>query len=309
MPRAVVELSGRAILLATDGSPAANAAARAAYALAERHHAEIRVISVMDTRTAPMPASVALAMSIADATVGESVHAEQRETVRLAVEAAVGQPIDWAVRVALGTPARVITHEARRLRAALVIVGLRRHGRLGRALHDETALEVMRRAACPVLGVAADARGLPRKVLAAVDFSQSSLTAVRAARAVMADRGTIVLAYASPITFDLPDDGEAVIHELGVQAAFAKCRAELQGGGITVDQVVLRHEPSKRIASALLDRADQEGCDLMSAGSARRGRVERWLIGSVSTDLVRDGRRSMLVVPPRRLKGSATPGR
>jgi nucleotide-binding universal stress UspA family protein len=39
---------------------------------------------------------------------------------------------------------------------------------------------------------------------------------------------------------------------------------------------------------------------LIAAGSARPSRVDRWLLGSVSTDLIRDGRCSVLVVPPAR---------
>ena len=42
--------------------------------------------------------------------------------------------------------------------------------------------------------------------------------------------------------------------------------------------------------------------EMIASGSARLARVDRWLLGSVSTDLVRDGRRSVLVVPPDRTK-------
>lgn len=307
MPRVPRSLFGRVVLLATDGSAASNAAARTAFAIAERHGANVHVINVIDTRSAPLPPGLDLAIGIADATVGPLVHAEQGESVRDDIAAAIGEPVDWRIRVALGTPARVIVQEAHRLRAALVILGLRRHGRLERAMQDETALEVMRRAACPVLGVAADATALPIKVLAAVDFSRSSLAAARATRAVLDEGGTIVLAYAPPVTFDLPDDGEAVIHKLGVAAGFARCRAELEGDGITIDQVTLHAQSSTPVAGALLEYADGARCDLIAAGSARRGRLDRWMLGSVSTDLVRDGRHSVLIVPPRTLKNAVTP--
>lgn len=49
--------------------------------------------------------------------------------------------------------------------------------------------------------------------------------------------------------------------------------------------------------------------DLIAAGSARRGWLDRWMLGSVSTDFVLDGRHSARVVPPRRIKGSAAPSR
>ena len=40
------------------------------------------------------------------------------------------------------------------------------------------------------------------------------------------------------------------------------------------------------------------GAPLVAAGSVRYGRLDRWLLGSVSTALVRDGRLSVLSVPP-----------
>ena len=296
-PRQTLQLAGRPVLLATDGSPASIAAARVASDLARVHQADVHVVSVMDTRSAPMPPPLDMAIGIADAVAGAGIHAEQLAEVRANLETALGERVSWKIRTVLGTPAQAIVREARRLSSALVVIGLRRHGRMDRALHDETTLEVMRRAGSPVLGVAAGATGLPRRVLAAVDFSRASLAAARAARSLM-DGGTIVLAYAPPLAIDTPDDGEAVIHRLGVQAGFAQLRAKLAGDGVTIDDVVLHRAEPSPISTLVLEYADGASCDLITAGSARRGRMERWLIGSVSTELVRDGRRSVLVVPP-----------
>jgi len=57
-------------------------------------------------------------------------------------------------------------------------------------------------------------------------------------------------------------------------------------------------EPMPPAAELLLEYADTARCDVIAAGAARHGRVERWILGSVSTDLVRDGRHSVLVIPP-----------
>ncbi|HEX5973411.1 MAG TPA: universal stress protein, partial [Gemmatimonadaceae bacterium] len=54
----------------------------------------------------------------------------------------------------------------------------------------------------------------------------------------------------------------------------------------------------RQIAELLVEYADTTSADLIAAGSARLSRVDRWMLGSVSTDLVRDGRYSVLVVPP-----------
>ena len=294
-----LDLSGRVVLLAADGSEGSAAGAHIALALAARYHATIRVVSVVDTRTAPILPPLDMALAMTDDIVGAGVHEEQQREVRAALSAATARPIDWPVRIMLGTPANSIVREARRVGAILMIVGLRRHGRLERAMQDETSLNVMRNASCPVLGIIPGTTALPRRVLGAIDFSETSLIAARTAGAVVGEDAEFVLAYVAPLTGRLPDDGESVIHDLGVQAGFARTMRHLEEEGITLKHVVLHRRAAGTPADALLEYAEATASDLVAAGSARHGRVERWMLGSVSTDLVRDGRRSVLIVPPR----------
>jgi nucleotide-binding universal stress UspA family protein len=293
------ELAGRAVLLATDGSPGASAGARVALELTRKYHAVVHVVSVVDTRKVPFPPALDVALAIDDADGELELHQQHVQNVRTALATATGQVIDWPVRIVLGTPASAIVHEAQRVGAALIIVGLRRHGRIDRALNNETALNVIRNAACPVLGVVAGTMALPGRVLAAMDFSETSLAAVRAARAVMSNGAFLVMAYAPPLAAFLADEGEKFIHDMGVRAAFARVTGELGDDGVTFDHVVLQHELPGTTAEMILEYADDTQSDLIAAGSARHSRVDRWMMGSVSTDLVRDGRHSVLIVPPR----------
>jgi nucleotide-binding universal stress UspA family protein len=295
-----LDLTGRVILLATDGSPCAVAAARVTYALAAQHHALVHVVSVVDTRPAPIPAPLDMALAMGDAIAGTEIHAEQERSVRAELTGALGEPIAWPVRVMLGTPAAAIVREARHLDAVLIVVGLRRHSRLDRARHDETALNVMREAACPVLGIATEQGDPPQCMLAAVDFSDGSLAALRAGRAIAGPGTTLVAAYVQPMNGFLSEEGEGRIHEMGVQAGFTKLARDVGDEGIRFDHVVLHTGPSEGTAHALLEYADEARCDLITAGSVQHSRLDRWMVGSVSTDLVRDGRRSVLIVPPRR---------
>jgi nucleotide-binding universal stress UspA family protein len=89
-----------------------------------------------------------------------------------------------------------------------------------------------------------------------------------------------------------------MIRELGVAAAFAQVAEDLHQDGITFDHVVLHQAVQRSIAESLREYADVAHCDLLAAGSVRRGRLDRWLMGSVSTDLVRAGSRSVLIAPP-----------
>lgn len=294
-----LDLEGRPVLVATDGSDSCAGAARIAAALAERHHAVVHAVTVVDARAVSIPPTLDIGMPIADPLWGRSLHEDRANDVRASLETAVGVPLDWPIEVMLDTPAMGIAKEAHRLGAALIIAGLRRHGRLERAVTDETMLSLMRHAPCPVLAVLPGATSLPRRVLVAVDFSETSLVAARIAAAVAADGASVVMAYVPPLVAYPPDDGERVIHDLGVEAAFAQTSQELASDGIRFDYVTLHRQRPRSCPELLLEYADGATADLIAAGSARHGRVERWILGSVSTELVRDGRRSILVVPPR----------
>ena len=299
-PDHLLDLSGRLVLLATDGSACADAAARVAYELARKHHAVIHVVSVVDPRAAVIPSPLYVAFELGDAGAISETHNEQERIVGTQIMRAVGAQIDWPVRVMFGTTAASIVQEANHLGAALVLLGLRRHSRLERAVHDETALNVMRTASCPVLGVVAEMNRLPTRVLASVDFGDGSVLAARAARAMLGDGATMALAYVQPVNGFLLDEGECRIHDMGVKAGFAKLRDQFGGAGARFDHVVLHHDAGQSPAQALLEYADEIDSDLITAGSLQHSRLDRWMVGSVSTELVRDGRRSVLIVPPRR---------
>jgi len=286
------------VLLATDGSPASAGATFVMQALAAELNARAHTVVVIDSRGAPIPPPLDAALQFADAVVGPGIHAEQEAAVRRGLSATLGREVDWPVRMGLGTPASAIVREASRINAAMIVMGLRRHGRAGRVLNDETTLNVIRTAPCPVFGVTPEMQYLPKRVLAAIDFSTASLSAASVARALVPQGGRLVLAYVPPVALYPLDDGEAVIHDLGVQAGFDRATRELGTDGLTVDSVVLHHELRRQDSDLLIEYAGTTSADAIAAGSARLSRVDRWMLGSVSTDLVRDGRHSVLIVPP-----------
>lgn len=297
-PQSAFTLSGRPVLLATDGSPASAGATHVLRAMAVELNARPHTLVVLDTRGAPIPPPLDAAIQLADATVGPGSHAEQEAAVRRGLAATLGHEVDWPVRMGVGTPAAAIVREALRIDAAMIVMGLRRHGRTDRVLNDETTLNVIRTAPCPVFGVAPELRNLPKCVLAAIDFSNASLSAASVARGLVPRDGRLVLAYVPPLAMYPPDDGEGVVHSLGVQAGFERATRDLGSDRLTIDSVVLHHELKRQVSDLLLEYADTTSAEVIAAGSARLSRVDRWMLGSVSTDLVRDGRYSVLVVPP-----------
>lgn len=291
------------VLVATDGSALGTNAAAVAGALAAAAGRPVHVLHVVDARAVPIPPPLDLGIALADAMLGPNAHAGQEREVRVGLERGLKRPVDWPVRIVFGTPAAAITEEAARVDAALVVVGLQHHGRLARMAQDETAVHVARAARCPVLAVTSGLRAPPRRAVAAVDFSRASVEAARAALALLADGGTLVLAYAPPLPLYNAEDGEHRVHELGVDAAFAWVERELAASpgltpGVRVERAVLRGSQPCPVGLLLLDHAAETGADLLAVGSRRHGRVERFVLGSVTTDALRDGRVSVLVLPP-----------
>jgi nucleotide-binding universal stress UspA family protein len=288
----------RTVLVATDDTSGSAPALRFAHALAQRGDA-VHALHVVDTRSAPIPPPLDMAIALTDATFGDAFREQREHEVRAMIATTLGTEVDWPSSIALGAPAFAIAAEARTLQADLLVLGLRRHNAVERAIGDETTLHVMRTATCPVVAVNASLGSLPRRVLVAVDFSRASLEAARVADRLVGREATLVLAYVAPAELDIPDNGERVIHELGVDAAFAWFRRELgRADDAPTEQVKLRRWTAARVAEVLLSYADSARADMLALGSVRHGRIERWMVGSVTTDVTRDGRYSMLVVPP-----------
>ena len=295
---ASASLSGRPVVLAFDGSAESDAAARVADAMATQLHASVSVVSIIDSSPVPIPYPLDLAIGIAGEGAGGAIHEGQAREVREQIATVVAHPVDWATTVALGLPADAISREASRAGAALVVMGLSVHGLVDRAVHQETALSVMRKADGPVLGVVADARGLPSRAVVAMDFSRASVRAAEAAAELMATGGVLTLAYVESIVEHPAGTGDGVIHALGIEAAFVALARRLASDVLLVDHVILHHTEPCSPSHILLEYADAMRADLLAAGSARHGRLDRILLGSVSAELARAGRCSVLVVPP-----------
>ncbi len=294
-------LRGRPVLLATDGSAASRAAARVVDALARARGAVPHAVHAVDAAALPVPSPVPTLLAAADALIGPGVHEPDVRALRAGLAAVVGRTIDWPVHVALGAPAGVVARTAARIGAALVVMGIRRHGVLDRVTGDETTLHVMRDGACPVLGVTPALDGLPRCIVVGVDFSPASVRAAGVALDVLDPQGTLVLAYVEPVWLrpGVPDDGEDVVYALGVQAGFDRLVTDLVApAGVTVRRVLVEGGSGRGVADELRAVAAEHRADAIAVGSHRYDWLDRALLGSVTTELARDGRHALLVVPP-----------
>jgi nucleotide-binding universal stress UspA family protein len=201
----------------------------------------------------------------------------------------------WYVEVEYGRPSNEIARKARELNAQLVVIGLVHHGVMDRVLDGDTALEIVRHSHTPVLLASADWKALPERAVFAVDFSAQSMEAARAGLRLMADGSTVILTHVRSIP--MVSDGMGlweIEYEEAAKIELARFAAALNAPpGIRVEQVLLRGSPSPTI----LAFADEKGADLIVAGTRGAGLVERLLLGSVATRLMRHSNRSLLVVP------------
>lgn len=292
------------IVVGVAAQPESNGPVLVAHGLEQRYDARVMAIQVIDISGVALPAPLPSAFAIARDLIGDAPYAEDVEARRRQFTELLGEPNEWSVHVALGTPAQEILRYAGQQTAAVIVIGLRRHGVVDRILRDETTLTVARRAQAAVLGVVPTLRGLPRTAVVGVDFGPASIRAARAALDVLARPefgapATLRLAYVDRAGVEGAREepaGEARIRRLGVAAAFEELMQALGAPPeVRIDATVLYGNPGP----ALLAFATESNADLLAVGSLRHERLEQWILGSVTTEVVRDGRCSVLVVPPR----------
>jgi nucleotide-binding universal stress UspA family protein len=283
------------VLVATDGSPSARAAAEAAIAFPwPRPSTGHGIIS----RGLPpiTEASPAVWDALLDVTRAEAQRTRSRLRRR------------WPradVVVTAAPPVPGILAEARRLKARAIVVGSRGLGAIGRLFLGSVGRAVVREARSSVLVVRGSARG-PRRLLVGVDGSRHARRAVAFVAALPPPRGGQVrlLAVVEPIR--LPSTGllpakmraavtseAAEIEQDRLAAArrqLAAARARLARAGWRVSDEVRTGRPLDELLAAA------NGADALVVGARGVGAMERLLLGSVAEGAVSRAPVPVLVV-------------
>ena len=145
----------RRVLLATDLTKASEVATDWAFALAERHGADLLVVSVIDPR------------ELRQESQRTGMRWDQvRDRRQIAAQGLVvrGRPagVNVAFLVWTGDPGESIVSAAEAEAADLIVVGTHGRGKIGRLFLGSVSEYVMRNAPCPVL-VARQERGSPAR--------------------------------------------------------------------------------------------------------------------------------------------------
>lgn len=280
------------LLVATDGSSAGEAAFRAAATIAAKASASIEVLIVVEPLPVLVPdPSVVMQPLVASPAVLEAY----REGILGQLREIAPPGLEWRVEVEYGRPSSEIADEARQRKAQLIVIGLVHHGVMDRILDGDTALEVVRHSHTPVLLASSSWKSLPTQAVFAVDFSDQSMKAAREGLRLLGDNATVVLAHVRPMptVYDGMGMWEDEYEEAAKRELVKFADALNADPKVHVQKMLLRGHP----AETLLDVAEKIGADLIVAGTHGAGFVQRLLVGSVATRLMRHSTRSLLIVP------------
>lgn len=281
-------LSIERILWPTDFSQGASRAFPHAAALTDWHDAQLSVLNVReggestrDDMTAQFPISKGELANLVDVS-GAPAQPFNLDELDLTQE-----------QVDAEAPAEAIVSYAEEHDIDLIVLGT--HGRRGlrRLLIGSVAEEVLRRASCPVLTVRAGEQTANawnvRNVLAPVDFSEASKTAVQHAKELALTYGAQItllhaveeVLYPSAYGMEMSGLPGAEVVERVENSLATLARDEIGYEHVVVDTVV-GHAPS-----GILDYADENEVDLIVIATHGRSGLERLLLGSVTERVVR----------------------
>lgn len=266
------------LLVASDGSDAADGAVCVGALLAEKRGLEMEVLTVL----APSHASLT-----------EASNADRRVRDQLRNLGAMDN--QFPIEVRSGPTATIIARVAREHQARMIIVGDRRRRLLPPAVVG-TVARLLPLSDAPTLSVPSWVRALPSRVVMAVDFSMASIRAARAAVEVIGGFTRIDIVHVTPAdsgpTFDWNQWEES--YDGGVRGAFDHLLQDLQLlPSPSVETWMLTGDP----ASEILRFTERAGCELVTAGGCNRGFLERMRDHSVSRKLARSTDWMMLVAP------------
>jgi len=165
-PQERVALRRPLLLVATDGSPASQAAYAAAQLISEKRGARVHVLSVIE----PIPPIIP---PPGTAVLMPSIDREREDAIRIdMVEQLMklGRLSQWTTEIRAGKAAAVIAEVAKERHVDMVIIGANHHGIVDRILGGETATNLVRVIDRPVLIASSLMTHLPKRVVVSFEL-------------------------------------------------------------------------------------------------------------------------------------------
>ncbi|GAB3175217.1 universal stress protein [Myceligenerans halotolerans] len=280
----------KGVVVGVDGSPESLAALDWAASAADRHQAQLTVLSMYETARAPMPGVQAELQDLRVA-AEQALH---RAEGRLGDARPGGHAVEFAVAASAAT--RVLVQRSRT--ADMVVVGRRGLGRVSRALLGSVSSTVVAQAHGPVVVVPREAgTGAPRRIVAGVDMPDKAdriLERAFAEAEVCGCRLDVVRALDASLLGDAlrEYDSYGMAHRAATQEAVAQDIRKWSEKFPSVSvALAVRGGPA---ASVLVHDAMPD--DLLVVGGRRHHRIAGRLLGSVTDRVVREAECPTMVV-------------
>ena len=278
-PRATESTSPQ-LLVASDGSEAADGAIAVGGLIARRQHLEMEVLTVLSETRASL------------------LHADEVERKIRRQLHRLGSDDECRIEVRAGAPAQVIAGVAREHRIELIVMGATRRGLRALLPGKPTLSRLLPIGDTPILSVPASARRLPSRLVIATDFSMPSIGAARAAVEIVGRFSRIDIVHVqAPETgpvFEWNHYEES--YDGGVRGAFDRLLHDL---GLAPSPFVETWTLAGDASSEILRFAERSGGDLIAVGGRDHGVLGRIRDRSVTHDLMQKAECSLLVAPRR----------
>jgi nucleotide-binding universal stress UspA family protein len=291
------------ILVGTDLSPRSQVAlTRAAY-LAEEQEAALTALHVIPGAEGDQTFIDALRLepALAAQTRAAIFQAAQAELERQ-LAALPATPAAHA-EVQAGSPYVKVIQKARADNADVIVLGAHGEEFARELLFGTTAERIIRNGDRPVLVVKQPPEGAYRKVLVAVDFSDTSCTALQLALR-LAPQAEITALHVYEVWYEprlrgiMTEDQLVAVADQHAQQVRKDLAAFVRRCDVTerkVRRMIRRGYPGRVIARL----ASTTGADLVAVGTHGLGGLRHVLLGSVAEHVLRESRSDVLVVHPK----------
>jgi len=294
------------ILLAIDGSPAADRARDLVAALPWRENGQVRIVSVAPTRPELEGVPWTMAATADDDMIEDEVLRIHRDALDAAEREISCARSDVAIEAVLvrGRPGTVIVDQACELGADLIVVGHRGMGRWESMLLGSVSAEVVDHAPCPVLVARDDQLG---PIVLADDGSYHARMAecvveqwplfrgLPVTVVTVSEDGIPYAATAAPMLY--PDtmtayEASSAAERDSRQAACEAAAGRLRDAGLAATAEVRRGDAAHQIVASA--RAHDAG--IIVVGTRGQTGLRRLVLGSVARNVLLHAPCSVLVV-------------
>lgn len=276
------------LLVPTDGSDSAEAAARRGFDLAAQCGATVHILSVADSSIASGAGYSGDSPSIRNRL--RELSSDRAASLR---DSAAEQGIDATAAAREGIPAKEIVTYANEHDIDAIVIGTSGRGTVGRAVVGSVADKVVRTASVPVVTInsTATTAGSVDSILIPTDGSETAAEAARVGfdfaeelaasvhllSVIDADRST----WLSTLT-NRDDASDESLRE-DQRDALDALAADARNRGLDVEMAVTDGTPADEIT----DYVESEAIDLITMGTTGRGGFDRLLLGSVTDEVIR----------------------